>query len=67
MYTDVKDSGINLTIRYLSDPRKRRSTAQALWEAILERFGEDDNIDFAYPTIRYYDNKTEGKGYSDME
>lgn len=61
VYTSVKDSGIRLTIRYLSDPRKRRSTSQAIWEGILEQFAEHDNIDFAYPTIRYFDNPTEGK------
>lgn len=61
VYTSVKDSGINLTIRYLSDPRKRRGMAQSIWESILERFAEHDDIDFAYPTIRYYDNPTEGK------
>lgn len=61
VYTDVKNSGINLTIRYLSNPRTRRSISQLLWETILERFAEHDDIDFAYPTIRYYDNPTEGK------
>ena len=61
VYTDVKDSGINLTIRYLSDPRKRRGISQAIWESVLDRFAEHDDIDFAYPTIRYYDNPTEGK------
>ena len=63
MYTDVKDSGINLTVRYLTDPRRRRGTAEIIWERTLEAFGENDNIDFAYPTIRYYDNKSEGKSY----
>jgi small-conductance mechanosensitive channel len=61
VYTSVKDSGINLSIRYLSDPRKRRGISQALWESILERYAEHDDIDFAYPTIRYYDNPKEGK------
>ncbi|MGN8225234.1 mechanosensitive ion channel family protein [Gracilimonas sp. BCB1] len=61
VYTSVKDSGINLSIRYLSDPRRRRGVAQAIWESILDRFDEHDDIDFAYPTIRYYDNPTEGK------
>ncbi|WP_421772956.1 mechanosensitive ion channel family protein [Gracilimonas sp.] len=61
VYTSVKDSGINLSIRYLSDPRTRRGVAQAIWESILDRFDEHDDIDFAYPTIRYYDNPTEGK------
>lgn len=61
VYTSVKASGINLSIRYLSDPRKRRGVSQAIWETILDRFAENDDIDFAYPTIRYYDNPTEGK------
>lgn len=61
VYTSVKDSGINLSIRYLSDPRTRRGISQSIWESILDRFDEHDDIDFAYPTIRYYDNPTEGK------
>ncbi|MBO6522768.1 MAG: mechanosensitive ion channel [Balneolaceae bacterium] len=61
VYTDVKDSGINLTVRYLTDPRRRRGTSQRIWEEILEEFAEHDDIDFAYPTIRYYDNPKEGK------
>jgi len=61
VYTDVKDSGVMLTIRYLTDPRKRRGTAQAIWEDILDEFAACGDIDFAYPTIRYYDNTTEGK------
>ncbi len=63
VYTNVKDSGVNLTVRYLANPRTRRGTAQTLWEEILTRFGEEEGIDFAYPTIRYYDNPTEGKAY----
>ncbi|RNC83280.1 MAG: mechanosensitive ion channel family protein [Balneola sp.] len=61
VYTDVKDSGINLTIRYLTDPRRRRGTSQKIWEQILDEYAKYDNIDFAYPTIRYYDNPKEGK------
>ncbi|MFD2530897.1 mechanosensitive ion channel family protein [Gracilimonas halophila] len=61
VYTSVKDSGINLSIRYLSDPRKRRGISQSIWESVLDRFAEHDDIDFAYPTIRYYDNPSEGK------
>lgn len=61
VYTDVKDSGINLTVRYLTDPRRRRGTSQIIWEHILEEYAKHDDIDFAYPTIRYYDNPKEGK------
>lgn len=61
VYTSVMDSGVLLTLRYLCDPRQRRGTAQAMWESILDRFHERDDIDFAYPTRRYYFNPSEGK------
>jgi len=61
VYTDVRDSGVMLTMRYLTHPRRRRGTAQAIWEDVLTRFGEHDDIDFAYPTTRYYYNAAEGK------
>ncbi|MDH5673304.1 MAG: mechanosensitive ion channel family protein [Myxococcales bacterium] len=57
----VVDSGVKLTLRYCCDPRKRRSTEQAIWEAILDAFDRRDDIDFAYPTQRFYDNASEGK------
>jgi len=61
VWTSVKDCGVLLTIRYLSDPRKRRSTEQAIWEDILLQFAANDDIDFAYPTTRFYNNVLEGK------
>ncbi|MEZ4886307.1 MAG: mechanosensitive ion channel [Chitinophagales bacterium] len=61
VYLTVKDSGVLLTIRYLTEPRTRRGSSEMLWEAILNEFAKHDNIDFAYPTLRYYDNRTEGK------
>ncbi|MGB0931971.1 MAG: hypothetical protein ACPGVB_14400, partial [Chitinophagales bacterium] len=61
VYLTVKDSGILLTIRYLTHPRRRRGSSEQLWEAILDEFEKYDNIDYAYPTLRYYDNRTEGK------
>jgi hypothetical protein len=61
VYTSVKDSGVLLTIRYLIDPRNRRGSEQAIWEDILISFAERKDIDFAYPTQRFYDNVLEGK------
>jgi small-conductance mechanosensitive channel len=61
VYTGVKDSGILLTVRYLCEPRRRRSTEEAIWEEILTEFARCDDIDFAYPTRRYFDNLVEGK------
>ena len=61
VYTSVKDSGVMLTIRYLCNPRKRRSSEEQIWEDILSQFSECEDIDFAYPTQRFYDNLNEGK------
>ncbi|MBL7127420.1 MAG: mechanosensitive ion channel family protein [Ignavibacteria bacterium] len=61
VWTSVQDSGVLLTIRYLCDPRKRRSTSQVIWEDILRQFANCNDIDFAYPTTRFYNNKNEGK------
>jgi small-conductance mechanosensitive channel len=61
VYTSVKDCGVLLTIRYLCKPRERRGTEQAIWEEILTGFAERDDIDFAYPTMRRYNNQQEGK------
>lgn len=61
VYTSVKDSGVMLTVRYMCDPRERRSIEEKIWEDILNKFAGCDDIDFAYPTQRYYNNSTEGK------
>jgi len=61
VYTSVKNSGVQLAIRYLCEPRKRRGARQAIWEDVLKQFGTCKDIDFAYPTTRFYDNTAEGK------
>ncbi len=61
VYTSVKDSGVMLTMRFLCDPRKRRGTSQVIWENILIAFAQCKDINFAYPTQRFYNNMTEGK------
>lgn len=61
VYTSVVDIGVQLTIRYLVEPRRRRGSEEILWEEILDAFGERDDIDFAYPTQRFYHNVAEGK------
>ncbi len=61
VYTSVEDSGIMLTIRYLCEVRKRRGTAEKIWEDVLTEFGKCDDIDLAYPTERFYNNVVEGK------
>jgi small-conductance mechanosensitive channel len=61
VYTTIKDSGVLLTMRFLCDPRKRRTTEEVILEEVLEEFGKCKDIDFAYPTMRFYNNLSEGK------
>lgn len=61
VYTSVQDSGVLLTIRYLCEPQRRRDSEQVIWEDILEEFTKNNDIDFAYPTRRFYNHQIEGK------
>lgn len=61
VYTSVEDCGVLLTLRYLTEPQKRRSRMEAIWEDILRALAQHDDIDFAYPTQRFYVNSHEGK------
>lgn len=60
VYTSVKDSGVLLTIRHLCEPRYRRNMKQSIWEDILRTFAHCNDIDFAYPTQRFFNHKIEG-------
>ena len=61
VYTTVKDCGVLLTISYICHARERRKTDQLIREDILDEFAKYDNIDFAYPTQRFFNNAVEGK------
>ena len=54
IYTSVKESGVQLTIRYLCNPRRRRGSENEIWEIILVEFDAHEDINFAYPTTRFY-------------
>jgi len=62
VYTDVRDSGVLLTLRYLCLPKSRRGARQDIWENILRAFSKHQDIDLAYPTKRVFNHLTEGKG-----
>ena len=59
--TKVEASGVELTLRYLCRPTQRRETEHKIWEDILFSFENYDNIDFAYPTERRFNNLIESK------
>ena len=61
VYTNVVDYGVQLTIRYLIEPRKRRGTEHAIWEDILTEFAGAPDIDLAYHTTRGFKYTEEGK------
>ena len=54
VYTSVEASGVLLTIRYMCEPRKRRVGEEAMWEDILRKFAQHDDIELAYPTERLF-------------
>lgn len=60
VYLTVKEYGIVLTLRFLSAPRRRRGTEQALWEDILQEFAACPDISLAYPTQRFYTSTLDG-------
>jgi len=59
VYTSVKESGILLTLRYICDARKRRFTEHEIWEDVLKAFSAQKEIEFAYPTQRFYTRQSE--------
>ncbi len=61
VYTRVEQNGVLLTIRYLCLPRTRRSTEQLIWEHVLRSFAQHADIEFAYPTQRFYQRSFEQK------
>lgn len=65
VYTVVVSSGVQLTIRYLCDPRQRRGSTQAIWETILRTFNQHPDIELAYPTQRFY--SLSGAGTSQID
>lgn len=52
VYVSVKDNGVQLTMRYLCEPRKRRTTVDEIWEDVLQEFALYNDIQFAYNTQR---------------
>ncbi len=54
VYTKVKASGVQLSMRFLITPHRRRTTEQIIWEEVLDRFKENKDINLAYPTQRIY-------------
>ena len=61
VYVSVEASGVLLTLRTPCAPQARRQLTDAIWQDVLTAFAQCPDIDFAYPTMRWYANDTEGK------
>lgn len=61
VYTTVNERGVALTARYICEVRRRRDTAQAIWEDVLDAFAAAGGVDFAYPTRRVFSRDTESR------
>ncbi len=51
VYMDVKEIGVQLTIRYLCEPKQRRTSSNKIWEDVLKIVEENEDINLANPTI----------------
>lgn len=54
VYTEIADSGVLLTLRNLTPVRRRRSMTDRISTEILDRFAQEPEIEFAYPSYRVY-------------
>ena len=61
VYTSVVGEGVQLTLRFLVSPRRVRGSEESVWEAALDAIAARDDIDLAYPTVRHFNNRSEGK------
>lgn len=52
VYTSVENSGVLLTLRFLTRPRERRGTMSEMWERLLDVIDEQPDVALAYPTQR---------------
>jgi small-conductance mechanosensitive channel len=60
VYTSLDSCGVLLTMRLLVEPHKRRNCEHDIWENVLVEFAQHKDIDFAYPTQRFYNSLAEG-------
>ncbi|HLU90053.1 MAG TPA: mechanosensitive ion channel family protein [Cyclobacteriaceae bacterium] len=57
VFADITERGVQLSMRYLCNPKKRRVVQHQITEAILERFSKEESIRLAYPTTTLIFNK----------
>lgn len=50
VFSDITERGIQMSMRYLCNPRRRRMIHHSITEAILEKFNQEKMVKLAYPT-----------------
>jgi small-conductance mechanosensitive channel len=50
VFIDITERGVQIAMRYLCNPRRRRMIHHTITENILERFAKEKDIRLAYPT-----------------
>ncbi len=64
VYTSVLEYGVCLSMRFLTDPRRRRQFDQALWEGVLDMVSNEPDIQLAYPTQRLVGLEREAQAFA---
>ncbi len=61
VYVTAEDSGVKLTLRHLTPLRERRGARDRITRAMMEAVAREPNLEFAYPTVRFYRKGEEGE------
>ncbi len=60
VWLSVGASGVIWSLRFVCQPNKMRTKIGDIWRDVLSSFENEPNIDFAYPTTRFFHNYIEG-------
>lgn len=59
VYVMIKDSGVELGLRYLTPIRQRRVIRDSISRQVMELFEREPDLEFAYPTYRIFRREIE--------
>lgn len=62
VYVTAADSGVELTLRFLTHVRRRRGGADRITRRVLRSFAGEPKVELAYPTYRVYRMGEEEEG-----
>ncbi|OGF54022.1 MAG: hypothetical protein A2Z21_01060 [Candidatus Fraserbacteria bacterium RBG_16_55_9] len=59
VFVTIRDSGVELALRYLTPARQRRQVRDRISRGILQAFAKEQDIELAYPTYRMFRRESE--------